>query len=1268
MTDKHFGEAAVKRLMYVAWVILAVFLVHVPLVAQSGAGAIQGTVTDTTGAVIPKASIVVVNQATAQSYSTATNEAGFYSVPGLFAGNYAVTFSARGMKQCETRIALQVAQSAVISPVLSPGAVTEKVVVNAETIQMVTYDNGTVSTELDNTRIDQLPMNGRNLLTLTGETTPGLEAGGTRSNGLLNDGTEYVQDGAPLINLNAGGPAQQADPDSVQEVKVETSSSNAMYAEPSTAVITTKSGTNEVHGSAFETARNNAVGIARSRSNPSNFTAPKYIRNEFGASLGGPIRIPGLYNGKDKSFFFFAYERYSLRSGSYLLGTVPTLAMRQGDFSGAVNSNGQLQTIYDPNTTNPSTYQRQPFSNNQIPLGRISPFTQTLYAITPAPTNSQNPLVQPNLNFIAASNQTAPQINLRLDHRFNYKNSAYLRYSSYSSNTISAPSSTMGPAATIAGAGLPAGVSDLGLTTATQYSFALGFTHTFSPTFVSQTVLGNTWQTVWNGLNPNGTGTVDWESKLGLPNNFGELGFPNIPAQGSTVGVPTGTNGSPLYALTGTQSRWGGPEIISNIDEDLTKTLGKHEFYFGGRYRHNRLGVLPDRTPDGINFNGMGTGEYNPASGTGYTALPNTGMPDGDLFLGNASYYNVRLNVPYEHWRGQEFDAYVQDDWHFNERLTFNLGLRWEAHPVSTVQDNVFNGFDLKNHATVLGAPIQTFINKGYTTQAIITNLQNLGVVFETPSQAGLPPHMVYGSNAIFDPRLGVAYSPFGSGRGTVVRAGFGRYAYPIPLRNFYASGKTNAPFAASYFQDYTSGAQSPDGGNNYILRSPQTVIAGQNSANVVNSSSINAILPGINELVLNPHYPPNLVWEFNTTVEQPLKPESVLRVSYVYDKGTNLDQLNELNYPMSNYVWEVKTGTTPPGGLYSGVALNPYDNKVYGGVLNAGLVFSDRNGWSQYNALQANYQRQYMHGYGYQLIYVYARAMRVGGNTFRDSIIYPYGDYAPGAAPSSTYDGLNRFQNYKIDSAIPEHHISFNGVVDLSIGRGKRLLTNANRFVDELVGGYQVAFDGSILSQYFQPSSSNWGGYNPMNTGSKGNIHVYKKKYKITDCSSGKCLPGYLWYNGFISPLLTSNPCGPNLITGLPTNYQPYQTPINMDPGTISCVNGKPKASNPNYLTNNVQVPLNNGSTATVGYSPGPGLNPFAKTYLHGPFNWSSDISIFKVFPITERVNLRVNIDAFNAFNVQGYTNPNSGSGIQYFTSSYNTPRQVQLTGRLTF
>jgi hypothetical protein len=517
---------------------------------------------------------------------------------------------------------------------------------------------------------------------------------------------------------------------------------------------------------------------------------------------------------------------------------------------------------------------------------------------------------------------------------------------------------------------------------------------------------------------------------------------------------------------------------------------------------------------------------------------------------------------------------------------------------------------------------------------------------------------------------VGFAFAPLGTGTGTVFRGSFGRYAFQAQLRPLYSAGKSNAPYAGIYTQSYTSNQQSPDGLGNYLLRSPQTVIAGQNSSNVVNTSSSTAIQPGVTQVVQGPNDPPNSMYQVNGTVEQPLWFNSVLRMSYIYNHADNLDQIYEPNFPMSAYAYNVKTGLPAPTG-YS--ALYPYDSHTYGII-----EYFEPTGWSNYNEMQINYQRLFHKGYGFQASYVWRKSMRVGENGVNDTIDYTTQDYAPSMIPGDgSQQAANRAQNYEIWSALSPQQLTWNGVIDLPIGRDRKYLNHMNRLVDEVIGGYQVAFNGSAAPSWFAPSAANWGGDNPAGTGSMGVIQKFGHKYPVTSCSgtetattsSTTCHKGYLWYNGFISPVLTNNPCHStaNYVSGVPSSYQAYQTPINMTTPSYTCLNGNYTPTNVNYLNNNVIVPLANGSTTDVAYSPGPGTNPFSKTFLVGPWNSTTDIAIFKVFPIRDSMALRVNVDAFNAFNVQGQNNPGT-NGVQQFLASHNSPRQIQLTARLTF
>lgn len=1011
--------------------------------AQSGAGSIQGTVQDATGAVIPNATIHVVNQATDVATDTHTNNVGFYQAPNLFTGNYIVNITAPGMSSYQIKVELLVGQNATVNPILTTGSVNQQVNVDSDLIQLVTTDSGTISSTLENSRINQLPMNGRQLVTLTGMTTPGLEGNGQRASGLMPEALEYVADGVPLSSRENGGVNQPLlqlpDPDAVQEVQVITTNPNAQFATPAAGIITTKSGTNVLHGSLFETMRNNAIGIAKSRSDPANLVAPHLVRNEFGVSVGGPIVLPKIYNGKDKSFWFFAYERYSLASYTNGLASVPTMAMRQGDFSGLVNKSGVMQQLYDPATTQSgaSNYKRTPFPNNQIPLSRLAPMTKLLYAITPTPTTSDNPLINSNLRYPKVNNALVPTYTFRLDHTFNEDNKAYLRFthSGQTQQTASTPP-------TVASGAFPAAATGISTTPATNYAAALGYTHIFSPTFFSETILSQQWfsQHNYTGSNP----FINYDQLLGLPNNFGEVGFPNVATSSPAAIMP--------YPYT--MGSYGMTQTISNIDENLTKTIGRHQLQFGARYRFEQFGYYSgSNVGDNVAFGAYATALVNPASGSNYSATPNTGYTDADLFLGAASSYTVSTQPPYIHVHDMEFDGYFQDNFHVTKNLTFNLGLRYEAHPGAWTKDGLTEGFDLKNNAQVLANPASYYIQKGYTTQAIITNLQNLGVRFETPQEAGFPNKMLKDYNFTFGPRFGFAYTPFKTG--TVLRGGYGRYIYPIPLRYSVVSmSSVNAPWNASYSQSYIAANQSPDGLPNYLLRAPQTVVAGLNSSGVVNSSSLNAITPGFSLKTLDANnYAPDMVTSANVTVEQPLKGNSALRVSWVFTHGTNLDHYYSYNNAPSTFVWEMAKGIVPPSGAYSATATRPYDQTKYGAN-----ILDVKNGWSNDTSLQVNYQRLFRHGFAYQFTYVWSKAMRFGGNYFRDGNTYPaqnyvgamgnvstmtspYGSVVTPALPPSRPDnvpsyaewkGLDRYQGYMLDSAIPKQHITFNGVVDI--------------------------------------------------------------------------------------------------------------------------------------------------------------------------------------------------------------------------------------------
>jgi Carboxypeptidase regulatory-like domain len=1268
--------------------------------AQSGIGSIQGTVTDPTGALVPGAAIHVVNEGTHVALDTKSNDAGFFQAPGLFTGTYRVTVKSPGMKEYETSIELLVAQTAVINPKLEVGAETQQVIVNADTVQLTTNDSASISSTLENERINQLPENGRVLTTLLNATTPGLENGGTNMNGMNPASLDYVVDGANLTSNNAGGllypQTELIDPDSIQEVHVQASNGGAQYATPATVIMSTRSGTRNLHGTMFETARNNAFGVATPRGVLPGTPTPQLIRNEFGVSAGGPVVIPHVYHGRSKTFWFFAYERFSKAQQTPGLTAVPTYGtpgmtgpgagMNNGDFSTLVSKAGVLQTLYNPATTANASkcaatgaanaYCRTPFPNNQIPLSEESPFAKVYYDIIPKPNvpGVTNPLIQNNLSYSSPTYQVAVQETARIDHEFNENNRTFVRFSHSGS-----PVNIAGGPDNLAADGIPSGAA-LGFNNNlnNNYSTSLDYTHVFSPTFFAETIYSMQWFS--SDKIPGADLNTDYESMLGLPNNFGEAGFPAI------KGI--------IQPLTSSQTNnQANDQINAILDENLTKTIGRHQLLFGGRFSHIREAVLPNGTADSVTYGANEAAVYQPTSKLNYTALANTGNADAAMFLGGAGSYVVNLQTPHTHIHLNELDSYVQDDFHVSKKLTLNLGLRYEARPAMWTKGGVANSFDFKNDAIVLSAPISQLIAEGYTTQAIITNDQNIGVKFETAQAAGFPSgsSLMNNYDLNFLPRLGVAWIPFR--KGTVIRGGFGQYMNASPLLDYATHFVQNNPFKAQYTQSYSTAAQAIDSLPNELLRYNDPVqfpVTGLNTANIVNTNVTNAILPGGTLWSSSPNFKPIEVNEFNVTIEQPLPGRSALRVTYLYSHSANLDVQDGYNNQPTNYQYEMAYGQAPPTGgasvigtpqqnTYSATATGPYDQTTWGAN-----NWESKSGWSNYNALQVNYQRLYHHGLAYQISYVYGKSMKAGGDVVGGAAgnvsVSPYANYpgalgtvsqmsllpgsstpyagaAPPALPSGTpvwqdYRDMDRFQLYQLDASIPKMDIKFNGIYDLPVGRGKRFLRQSPRWLDEIVGGLQISGLGSVVSQVFNPASTMWGQVSP--------IHVYKHKNPVTDCRSGVCVKGYQWFNGYLSPLVIGANCtkAPACVSGVPTDYQPYQTWLNNDPTQTAY-----------FASNDVTVTFPNGSPNTVAYDAGPtGSNYTSKTYLNGPVNWIADLSLFKVFPIKNEMNLRVNFDAFNAFNHQGNTNPDPTDGIANSLASYNTSRQLQITARLTF
>ncbi|MGH9659514.1 MAG: carboxypeptidase-like regulatory domain-containing protein, partial [Bryobacteraceae bacterium] len=362
---------------------------------QTGAGNIQGTVKDLTGAVVPRAKVTITQTRTSLATTTATNEVGFYLFPSVQLGPYQMTIEAPGMERWQGELTLMAGQSAEVNVALKVGATATEVSVVGNVTPLITTNSPTLATVIERARIEQLPLNGRVITNLVYITTPGLEPGSVPRVYGLRYASQMLQDGAALENREWSQlPERLPGIDSIEEFRSETNNSSAKMNRPGTIVLTTRAGTSQLHGAVFHTARNSAIGVARRREDYY-LKPPHLVRNEYGASLGGPVSLPKIYDGKNKTFFFFSFEGYRLRRATTSSTNLPTAAMREGDFSGLIDGQGRLQRLHDPNTTT-ATWQRTPFPNNSIPLTRQSPLAKYLYSVTPLPTTADNPLVTSN--------------------------------------------------------------------------------------------------------------------------------------------------------------------------------------------------------------------------------------------------------------------------------------------------------------------------------------------------------------------------------------------------------------------------------------------------------------------------------------------------------------------------------------------------------------------------------------------------------------------------------------------------------------------------------------------------------------------------------------------------------------------------------------------------------------------------------------------------------------------------------------------------------
>jgi hypothetical protein len=1245
------------------------------LAQNSGGGTIQGTIKDSSSGVIPGAKVSITHIETGVKTSGITNHEGFFAFPPVPTGRYLARFEAAGMKASEQILELQTGQTIDLVPILNLGQSSETVTVSSA-IPLVNTTDPTDATTLDAKRIGELPINGRDLNTLLADVTPGVEQvidvnGGIRTGGLMVYATDYTQDGASANNREFGGSTGLQGLNSIAEVRVETSTGNAKSASPTSVIISSRGGANLLRANVFETIRNNAWGVAKHREdiNPNGtpFRLPKLIRNEYGGWVGGPVMVPAFglhgrkfYDGRNRTFWAASRDETALRQGVTKNYSVPTVAQRSGNFTGLQTSTGLPITLYNPLTgviqqqgTRNITV-RQPFPNNVIPASLESPLAKYVYGITPLPNDITEPNIAPNIKYSFGTNGLG-NVNdnpttIRIDHRLSNSDNFFVKANW---GTRVAYFQGTGGATGVPTANREANVTYLPMR---AWGSAFSETHIFKPTLFVETLLNRVWQTTQTVNGPL-QAQQNWASTLGLPNPYGQIGWPSLLNVGSSYAQYV--EGDNRRALGST---------ITTAQQNYSWIRSNHTIQFGWTWHDEVQRLEPDQgnISGTANFNSLATALESPTLGSNSapSAVTNTGFDAANFFLGYAANYNVYLSRGVVKMDQRTFAAYLQDNYRVTSRLTLTPGIRWDMAPGFHDEHYLVNTFDRENHAIVLAQPLGYYYRIGATTPQVVANFQKVNVKLESAADIGRSSQLFASNNFNFGPRIGAAYRALDGRKSFVIRGGYGLYYSNLPIRTLLAQFSSSAPFKASYSYNPNSAAQSPDGNSNFLLTHAPTFVAGLNSATSVDVASPTALGIGQSVTGIASDFPTSRVHEWNAEIEKQIGASMVLRIKYDGKHGSDLDQLNNINPQAADYIYYSTTLQPTPSGSYSSVARRPYDQTAY-----TTINYLSKTGMSNSSMGVLEFDKRFSHGLQFQAFYTLMNAYRLAGNSFRDSPGTTPAQYLPGAVPSDPA-ALNRFLNYQRDTGIPRHRVRWNWIYDLPFGRGRSFIKSPPRWLNSVIGGWTMTGSGTVVSTWFALDAADWN--------FQGQPEVYGTKYKITDCSATpataktaaeeRCYAGYLYWNGYISQKLINsvNAHGiPNGIEGLPANYKPASTPLVPWP-----VGGKPTDANAaDYDTNYVYITLNNGARQRVLYDTG--LNPWRHQYLRGPFNWNMDSSLRKNFKLKEGVNLRVTFDVFNVFNLQGLNTPGI-NGIASLQNSYTgfgfQPRQAQASFKLDF
>lgn len=999
---------------------LATILLSTSLYAQTALGTITGTITDPQGAGVPNVAVTATAIATNLKYSGTSSSDGTYSISQLPVGAFELTASASGFKTYnQTNITIEVSQRLRVDIRLEVGALTESVNITAEIPRVQTEDSSLGAT-VERKRIEELPLNGRHVFNLV-KIVAGVQPRSSSTDGFaeVNNqtfsqiringgpayGNQFLLDGsvnsAPVHNEIAVVPMS----DSVEEFRVETNALKAEYGQTSGGVINvvTKMGGNEFHGSLYEFLRNDALDARNAYStqpDPRTGRIKQVLRyNQYGGTVGGPVWIPHVYDGHNRTFFFAGYEQWKWRSsGSPRLGTVAKPEWRDGNFSDLRTGTGALIPLYDPATTranpNGSGYVRDLLPGNIVPASRIDPLSKRVLAYMPAANaTATDPYTGAN-NFVALIPSPSDQgvTTARVDHRMSDKDMLFFRYSG-TRNTLRNR-----------GYGLEEADSVARDDQRDNHNAIFSYTRVVSPSIVNDFRLAGSRQ--WLPFK-HPSFDQGWPAKLGYPSQIPQDQFPPVVISGlMSIGQASFSAG--LRA-----------QQYAQIVDSVTIIRGKHNFKTGFDLRWSRLSFINRSNPSGrFDFS---------ASLTGNPLVPaNTGFGLASFLLGEVGGGQIGYR-PFFQYRSLPLGIYFQDDWKITRRLTLNLGVRYDVSGGPTEIHDRHSSFD----------PFVT--NPETKTPGIMTYS---GV-------NGVPSSYVDLDKNNFGPRIGFAWDPKGDGK-TAIRAGYG-LIYTISEIGHTQGDNSNA-LGFSVDTPFTSSGSVPVKAFQFS-EGPSTILQ------PLGAEGGPSAYRGFNVQYQDRHGLTPYVQQWNFTLQRSLWGGWTASAVYAGSRGVKLFggnyNMNQLDPKYFSMGLDLQTSVANP--FYGQIASGALSGKtVQKQVLLRAFpdyqtvsTFAANNASSTYHSLQILVEKRFSSGISALASYTKSKLMSdtisIGGGGNGTTVA----DFRIGA--------FNRRLDRAIDQDDVSQRLVTSGVVELPFGRGKKFGSGMNRLVDGILGGWQL-------------------------------------------------------------------------------------------------------------------------------------------------------------------------------------------------------------------